>query len=562
VTRPLARLPFVAGLDRASSALVVTPTAKADVRNLYSREGTLALRPGLSLTAYPVIPWGTDTIAIGQLTQTKDLLYVVFDRVSRDVRLYRVNPIAAPTIQAVLVNATPKWGTLDPAAVVSAHHVRRAGGRALPRARRAGDDVPVADDLLSARRDRHDRGHRDDAHRRHGWRRHAGPGQVPRRRRAHRCALGLGVRDGRLGGAQDQQHIVHVSVSGDPFTFPPENYFLVGAKSDPVIACVPAADLLAVRKPTQGFRITGTSPEDYAIAPTDALFGCEAARLAIAVGTVAYIWANAGPRRVLGDGSSVDIGVPLDLAGPSPETLAASGALRRRLRRVRSGDEGAGVLLSRCERVEHEHAHALLRALARGAQRAARVDLLRAERRRVLRRGDRSAEGGERARDGDRVERRGGGRWAHAGRRGAEPLGHLRAVGPSRRRAVAGLRAAPRDGDVRARDHRAGDRLGLDHGHAAELSPRSRRTTSPCARTALASSPRATNRPTRARGPQERTRRQSERRDELWGSGTHVSGVAAHLTDGGPDRHRVHARRHDRAGARAALAGWRDVGDS
>lgn len=320
--RQRATLAFSHGMDRASGALVGDPSAMADARNVYVRSGKVVLRGGLSGTPYPALAAGTDVCDVFELLATKDILYVIVDRVTRIVSLYRVNPIATPSLQLV-----GNWGTLDASAVMPPRFsaAEQAGVLFL------AHEEPVTSFRLvtlyytpnvidtsvgattTLQADLNGDGTPADVKFRGVY--------------SHVDAL-WGWGWGTEGTAVDNNRpeVVRVSVSGDPFTFPPENYFLAGVKSDPVIGCVSVADSLAVRKPVSGFRIDGNNPNDYAINPADQLFGAEANRLCIAIGRDAYTWTVSGPRLIMADGSSVDLGLPLELGGPLPADLAAMGA--------------------------------------------------------------------------------------------------------------------------------------------------------------------------------------------------------------------------------------------
>jgi len=128
----------------------------------------------------------------------------------------------------------------------------------------------------------------------------------------------------------DEPHIVRVSDPEDPTLFSPDDYFLAGTGGSPVLNCLPAGtpdnSCLLAFKPTQIHQIFGYDRNTFGIRQIEDGRGIPASRLAISLGGVVYFWDPEGPRRSSG-GPSEDLAWPLDLDAPSPQDLAAEGAL-------------------------------------------------------------------------------------------------------------------------------------------------------------------------------------------------------------------------------------------
>ena len=120
----------------------------------------------------------------------------------------------------------------------------------------------------------------------------------------------------------DRPDVVRVSLAGDPLEWDPRHWFYAGQRSEPVMVCRPAGNILLVFKETETHEIFGYSPETFGIRPADALHGCVGSRLAVSVAGTCFFWSVQGPRMSQG-GESADLAVPLDLDGPDPATLVA-----------------------------------------------------------------------------------------------------------------------------------------------------------------------------------------------------------------------------------------------
>lgn len=321
--RPRIRLPFGQGLDRASGEGAASVGALADARNLYPREGKLALVPGLGGTPFPGVSWGTDVVCVTALRARKDVLLVVFDRVSRDLRVYRVNPITPATLQLA-----GTWATLDPTAALPRVVAAEAATRVLfaheepVYAVRLGTLVytphPTNDALVGTLAPLLVDFDADSTSAPVKFR-----GVVAYRDRV----VGWGYGQETTLADQNRADVLRLSDPVDPLSWPWQNYFLVGVRDDPILAAQPDGPVLRLHKRGEAHRLVGGSMTDFGLQLADPLYGCPAARLAVTVGGAAYAWSATGPRVSAEGGASVDLGLPLELDGPQPADLAARGLL-------------------------------------------------------------------------------------------------------------------------------------------------------------------------------------------------------------------------------------------
>jgi len=120
---------------------------------------------------------------------------------------------------------------------------------------------------------------------------------------------------------ESRPEMLRVSQPGDPKSFDPDHYFVVGDKRDPVISAAPARQTLIVCKETDSYQVIGYSRATFGIRPYDQLYGALASRLMVPVSGDVYTWSAEGPM-VGGDvGPFSKMWIPLDLAGFEPATL-------------------------------------------------------------------------------------------------------------------------------------------------------------------------------------------------------------------------------------------------
>lgn len=320
--RPRLPLTFGRGLDRATGSSEVVPSTFADIRNFYARDAKQALRPGLSTSLFPIFTTETDVIGIFLLAATKDVIFVTFDRSSRDVKVWRGNPISVPTLQSV-----GTWGNLAAGAqlpkvvaaelngqLALAHDEETISARLVTKVYTPDAVDANVGTMANLQADLDGSGAAADVFFRGVY-------------TYNDSVWGWGWGNELDAASKNRPEIIHWSKPGT-LTFLAEGYAICGAKADAIIGVVAVGQILAIRKQATGYRIEGTDPSTYAVWQADALFGADAARLCIAVGKDAFCWSSNGPRQLLADGSSVDIGIDLELDGPYPPTRVAGGVTR------------------------------------------------------------------------------------------------------------------------------------------------------------------------------------------------------------------------------------------
>lgn len=322
--RPRLPLTFGAGLDRATGISAKDPRTFYDARNVVPREAGMELRPGLSGTGLPALDWGTDVVAMESVQKTLDVLQVVYDRASRDLRIYRLNPVNTPTRQLV-----GTWGTVNASAGFPIITMAEAGGtvffahaeevmayRLPTKYWTPGALDTDAGTLTTATADFDGSGAPGDiyfygvcAHREYivGW--------------------GWGTETDNT--TKDRPEIVRLSKPDNPTVFPPENYFLCGTRSTRVVGCTSMPGGLLVGSRTQRYTIFGTDPETFGVELTDPSHGIVSPRAWRTINGVAYGWSATGPRETLDPmAPSRDLALPLDLMQAVPTEWVARGPAR------------------------------------------------------------------------------------------------------------------------------------------------------------------------------------------------------------------------------------------
>lgn len=123
----------------------------------------------------------------------------------------------------------------------------------------------------------------------------------------------------------DRSEVVRVSLPGDPTQWDKQHYFLAGVRGEPVLRGISANNRFIVFKDSETYAITGYDRPSFGITIVDPVYGIAGARLAAVVAGETFFWSREGPRVLPMDGPSIDLGLPLDLGGPSPADLTESG---------------------------------------------------------------------------------------------------------------------------------------------------------------------------------------------------------------------------------------------
>lgn len=332
---PLQSLPMAIGrgIERATGLVATSPTAPVDVRNVYARDAKMALRPGLAGTGYPSLAWGTDILAIYGVKATLDVLFVVYDRPSQALRIYRLDPINS-VLQTLTSPVNGLWGIAPGGAtsfpVVSvaeadgnvffAHDEASFTSR-LPTVYYTPDFVTPANPgtLTTLSLDLNGDGVSAPAYFRGVF-----------AYLEYMTAWGYGS---ETPGDGDRGDIFRQSKPAQSTVWAPGDFALAGVRRDPIIAALPCrltssigsvTAVLALLKSEQSFRFVGTSPDDFGIQDLDTLYGVISSRAVISIGGVGYMWSSDGPRRVTPAGTT-PIGHALELISPLPSDFPPLG---------------------------------------------------------------------------------------------------------------------------------------------------------------------------------------------------------------------------------------------
>lgn len=323
-----AEMPLVLGrgLDRETGIAGVQPQYPDDARNVYAKSGKMALAPGMQATGFPALPWGTHVLDIATVKATLEVLYVVFDSDSLEIRVFRLNQETG-VLSPLTTPADGLWGTLNIDADFPV--VQHAEADGLMFFAHAEDDIafrlntvyyepdPSSVVLVGTLNDLLADLDGDDvealvyfsgvyAYLEYMW--------------------GWGYGSEEVGN-EDRGDVIRFAKPGQPLVWLPGNYLLAGVRKDPIIDVISTDDILAVMKGDEMYRLTGTSPADFGIFLMDAEYGTIAARVSWNTGGRAYTWSNDGGRRVTRDGT-IPFAQPLDLTSPLPETFPALGPPR------------------------------------------------------------------------------------------------------------------------------------------------------------------------------------------------------------------------------------------
>jgi hypothetical protein len=126
---------------------------------------------------------------------------------------------------------------------------------------------------------------------------------------------------------QNRAEIVRICQPGDPLSWHPDHYFILGQRNEPVTTCQPSLSSLMGFKETETHEIYGYDRRTFGTKPIDHHFGCGNGRLAVSLNGVVYFWSLPGPRVIVSGTASRDLAIPLGLDQPAPSDLATEGAL-------------------------------------------------------------------------------------------------------------------------------------------------------------------------------------------------------------------------------------------
>lgn len=321
------------GLDRATGLVASSPGAPVDARNVYARDGKMAVTPGMSLTGFPDLDWGTDIVCTFGMQSNLDLMLVVYDSVSRDLRLYRIDTINSTTALVLGPAAVEKWGTLAGGVEFPVITAAEAEGKAGFAHAELSIDSRLVTIVYTPDPDGVSPG---------AWAPLMadldGEGSAEVFFYAiiahllYICGVGFGSATDPARG-----DVLRLSNPDAPWTFLSENYALVGVQGDPVVGMVPVTgslsafggiqSVLALGKANRSYRLIGSSFDDFQVEELDPKHGVVSAVCAGNVGGPAYWWSDDGPRVVTPAGTE-PISQPLELISPLPADFPSRGPAR------------------------------------------------------------------------------------------------------------------------------------------------------------------------------------------------------------------------------------------
>lgn len=311
--KQLQRLPFGAGFNRATGLALLTPEGFRDLRNLELTEGRAIARPGmsiksaLSLGGLGVTPM-TEVCALATYREKAIGAAVGYEEASRKLQFFTMGLTGLNPVYVADVGTVPADAQRPVVTMAESYRVLAvAHGEPDPDKRLATmvyDGATLT--ALTASLD-------DGA---------AAPVKFRGVTAWLDYLLGWGY-----GSASEphEPHALRVSLPGQPTVFDATDYFLAGSPTEAVLAVAALGASALAFKQTETYLMVGTNRTDFGIVPLDARYGIAGARLWAHAQGALYGWSLEGPRRWTSHGPSMDLSIPLDLDGPSPADLVASG---------------------------------------------------------------------------------------------------------------------------------------------------------------------------------------------------------------------------------------------
>jgi hypothetical protein len=294
-------IPFGQGLDRLTGAGELDPRAFQVLENVHLYRGRMEFRKGLARQL--LIAWGTDVVGLFPVQAQGLEAAIVYDAVSRDVRLYLIDStFGTPTLAGTLWTMPADASTPPVVSGVDAYQkLLLAHDEAIFANRQTTKVMDCTTFAITDLEGDLDRS----------------SGAKPIK---FRGVFKIGNAVGGWGYGtftlEDSPHTLRISdpgVPASPNMFDPDVYFQVGRAGDPIIGVHQAGAGWRVAKLTEAYPFSGTSRKSYALGKVmDEHFGLLASRLGVTVTGRCYHWTLQGPRYSDG-GPSIDLAMPLDL---------------------------------------------------------------------------------------------------------------------------------------------------------------------------------------------------------------------------------------------------------
>ena len=310
------------GLDRATGKASVQPQYPVDARNIQAQSAKMSVRSGMADTGFPPLVWGTHILEIIPIKATGDDLFVVFDSVSRDIRIYRLY-VDGSAMQELAV-AHGKWGTVNINADFPVISWAESDGKVM---------LAHAEDSISLRL--------QTIYYTPNWANMTLPGTLTGvtadldgagaaavyfrgvyTHLVYMCGYGYGS-----ASDPDRGDTLRFSQPGDPVTFKASAFVLFGVKRDPIVAAGLVDSGLVLAKENETWMMDGLTGSQFVPRLLDSNYGAKSLRGMISYGQSLLMYSEDGPRSVT-SANTMPIGKALELTSPLPDSLPAFGPTR------------------------------------------------------------------------------------------------------------------------------------------------------------------------------------------------------------------------------------------
>lgn len=309
-------IPFGQGLGRHEGSLLVNPSSIADLRNAVPLDGKVTTRPGFEIRGtLPASGFGEIThILAGQALRTERLGIVVgWSAVTRWAQVFRTQPDGsdAEFLGSWFVSEDDEPPIVRMAESFGRVFIAHDHALVTERAPTLVYGPLFGTRLQDLRADLGDGAGEQDVKFR-GVVQHL----------EYLFGWGFGVH------TEDRPEMVRSSLPGQPATFDPNHYFVVGDRRVPVLNCEPAETDLVVLKSGEQWQIFGYDRSTFGQRRRDPRHGIIGSRLAVSVGGLVYFWSHDGPRVTDGASPSDSIELPMALRGFQPQDLVEASSAR------------------------------------------------------------------------------------------------------------------------------------------------------------------------------------------------------------------------------------------
>ncbi|MEP6990074.1 MAG: hypothetical protein ABJA80_04020 [bacterium] len=304
-TRERKAMPWGAGLDRASGAIVVREDQFSDLRNVYLTNGRAELRKGLARAL--VTADGSDLLGVWPIRAQGLAGAVTYNTADRKVKLWAIDSTGTVANYITTLWTLNALATLPPSVIAADSY----------------DKLVIAHDepILGLREETYVFAPADGTVEPllADFARTGTPVAVRFRGVARHLNYLVGWGYG-TSAEEDRPETLRISEAGEPTNFKPEHYFLVGAQGDPIVGVGYCGGALAIMKIADSAKLIGYDRATFGIRPLDPAYGMLGSRLHASVNDEFYFWSLTGPRYSTGDASN-DLGSPLALEGVSPDVI-------------------------------------------------------------------------------------------------------------------------------------------------------------------------------------------------------------------------------------------------